>query len=196
MTKNDETQKPKSVDYNPKAAKWSILYRVRKTAWDIVNCTLFRFSPFFCYGWRRFLLRLFGASISRTASIGRTAIINVPWNLTMDDNSMICKNAWVMCSGKVSIGRNSMIGEYSKVLAGSHNSNSLTYSFVTPPIVIEDDCWIASGAMLVAGGKRPLKIGRGAIVGAGAVVFANVKSMTIVVGNPAEYLTDRVLSDE
>lgn len=196
MAHEEETSSAAEGGYDPKGARWPMRLKLARIVWDTINCTLFRFSPFFCYGWRRFLLRMFGANVAGSATVGRTAVINSPWNLTMEDNSMICKNAWVMCSGRVTIGKNSLIGEYAKILAGSHNSRSLTYSFETPPIVIEDDCWVASGAMLVAGGKRPLKIGKGSIVAAGAVVFANVKPMTIVVGNPAEFLTDRVLSED
>lgn len=181
--------------FNPKAAKWPIMFKLRLWLWNFVNITLFRYSPFFCFGWRRFLLRLFGASVAKTATIGRTAIIEVPWNLEIGENSMIGKNAWVMCSGKVTIGKNVAISEYVRILAGSHKTDSINYEPVITPINIEDDCWIASCAMLVAAGKRPLKIGKGAIVAAGAVVFSNVRTMTIVVGNPAEYLTDRVLNN-
>lgn len=187
------SQENNSSSINPKGAKWPIYTKVRMLLWRCVNVTLFQYSPFFFYGWRRFLLRIFGATIAKGATIGRTAIIDSPWNLTMEENSMIARNAWVMCSGKVHIGKNSLVGEYVKVLAGSHKSNSKGYDFVMAPIYIEDECWIASGAMVVAGGTRPLKIGHGAIVGAGSVVFSNVKAMTIVVGNPAEYLTDRVV---
>lgn len=186
-------QEHKSNVIDPKDAKWPICAKLRMLLWRCVNVTLFQYSPFFFYGWRRFLLRMFGATIAKGATIGRTAIIDSPWNLTMGENSMIARNAWVMCSGKVHIGKNALVGEYVKILAGSHKSNSKGYDFVTAPIYIEDECWIASGAMVVAGGTRPLKIGRGAIVGAGSVVFSNVKAMTIVVGNPAEYLTDRVV---
>ena len=188
-----KTQKNQDDGINPKGARWPIHTKLKMLLWRGVNATLFRYSPFFFYGWRRFLLRMFGAVIAKGATTARSAIIDSPWNLTMGENSMIARNAWVMCSGKVHIGKNSLIGEYAKILAGSHKSSSKDYDFVMAPIYIEDECWIASGAMVVAGGTRPLKIGRGAIVGAGSVVFSNVKAMTIVVGNPAEYLTDRVV---
>jgi acetyltransferase-like isoleucine patch superfamily enzyme len=49
------------------------------------------------------------------------------------------------------------------------------------PIVIEEDVWIAAGAIILQG----VTLGRGAIVGAGAVVTGRVEAMTIVAGNPA-----------
>lgn len=46
---------------------------------------------------------------------------------------------------------------------------------------IDDDAWIAAGAIVLRG----VKIGRGAIVGAGAVVTRDVPAGAIVAGNPA-----------
>ena len=181
--------------YDPKGTTWPLKLKLKRLLWVVVNQTAFRYSPFICYGWRRFLLRCFGATISRSATIARTAEINSPWNLTMDEKSMIANHAWVMCSGPVRIGKQAMVGEYCKVLAGSHNTHSRSYQPVMPGIDIQDDAWVASGAMLVAGGKRDLHIGESAIVAAGAVVFSNVRRMTIVVGNPAEFLSDRVIDE-
>ena len=49
------------------------------------------------------------------------------------------------------------------------------------PVVIDDDAWIAAGAIVLRG----VKIGRGAIVGAGAVVTHDVPPLGVVAGNPA-----------
>jgi acetyltransferase-like isoleucine patch superfamily enzyme len=49
------------------------------------------------------------------------------------------------------------------------------------PITIDDDVWIGMRAIILAG----VTIGRGAVVGAGAVVTDDVPPMTIVSGNPA-----------
>jgi acetyltransferase-like isoleucine patch superfamily enzyme len=48
-------------------------------------------------------------------------------------------------------------------------------------VLIEDDCWIGANAVILGG----VHIGRGAIVGAGAVVTKDVPSMAIAVGVPA-----------
>jgi galactoside O-acetyltransferase len=49
------------------------------------------------------------------------------------------------------------------------------------PVAIDDDVWIGAGAIVLPG----VRIGRGAIVGAGAVVTGNVEPFTIVGGVPA-----------
>ena len=54
-------------------------------------------------------------------------------------------------------------------------------------VVIEDHAYIGSGAVIKQGKPgQPLVIGKGAIVGMGAVVTRNVSAGTTVVGNPAK----------
>jgi acetyltransferase-like isoleucine patch superfamily enzyme len=54
---------------------------------------------------------------------------------------------------------------------------------------IEDHAYIGTGAILRQGTPdKPLIIGRGAVVGMGAVVTKDVAPNTVVVGNPAKIL--------
>ena len=54
-------------------------------------------------------------------------------------------------------------------------------------LIIEDDVWIGFGSILLSG----IEVGRGAIVGAGAVVTRDVLPYSIVVGNPAKVIGKR-----
>lgn len=58
-------------------------------------------------------------------------------------------------------------------------------------VVIENDVWIGSNAVILAG----LRIGTGAIVGAGAVVTRDVAPYSIVAGNPARHLRYRIAEE-
>ncbi len=138
-------------------------------------------------------MRCFGARISSSATVGRNTVIIGPWNLTLGEKSMIGTHSWIMCFAPVEIGDHTGVGEYVKILTGSHDVNSTAFKGVASSVVIGRNAWVASGAMLVSGGKRRLKIGDGAVVAAGSVVFSNVRSMAVVVGNPAEELTMRTL---
>jgi acetyltransferase-like isoleucine patch superfamily enzyme len=59
-------------------------------------------------------------------------------------------------------------------------------------LVIEDDVWIGHNVMILPGCKH---VGRGAIIGAGAVVTKDVPAYAIVAGNPAKKLRDRFTPD-
>ena len=60
-------------------------------------------------------------------------------------------------------------------------------------VVVEDHAYIGTGAILRQGKPgEPLVIGRGAVVGMGAVVTKNVAPGTTVVGNPARVMEPRV----
>lgn len=49
------------------------------------------------------------------------------------------------------------------------------------PLIVEDDVWIGFNAIVLKG----VRIGRGAVVGAGSVVTKEIPPFTVVVGNPA-----------
>ncbi|HOA81763.1 MAG TPA: DapH/DapD/GlmU-related protein, partial [Defluviitaleaceae bacterium] len=53
-------------------------------------------------------------------------------------------------------------------------------------IVIEDDAWIGAGAIILPG----VRIGRGAVIGAGAVVTRDIPEYSIAVGVPAKPTKD------
>lgn len=56
-----------------------------------------------------------------------------------------------------------------------------------PATVLEADCWIGQGAMIMEG----VRIGRGAVVAAGAVVTRSVAAYDIVAGTPARVIRRR-----
>jgi len=59
-------------------------------------------------------------------------------------------------------------------------------------VIIEDDAWIGSGAIILKG----VTIGEGSIVGAGSVVTKNVPPYTILVGSKVQKTFDRFQKDD
>lgn len=87
--------------------------------------------------------------------------------------------------GGITIGNDVFIGPKVNLITINHDrdpdNRSATYG---RRIVIEDKVWIGINSTVLPG----VKIGYGAIVGAGSVVTRNVEPMTIVAGNPARVI--------
>jgi acetyltransferase-like isoleucine patch superfamily enzyme len=60
------------------------------------------------------------------------------------------------------------------------------YPTIAKPVVIEDGAWICIGAILLPG----VRVGRNAVVAAGAVVTRDVLPGTLVAGVPARHIKD------
>jgi acetyltransferase-like isoleucine patch superfamily enzyme len=61
------------------------------------------------------------------------------------------------------------------------NGLNKTANYNEKPVVIEDDVWIGFNSIIMKG----VKIGRGAIVGAGSMVTKDVEPYSVMIGNPA-----------
>src|SRR5436309_7549074 len=61
----------------------------RRVLWNIVQATLFRFSLPRSHGWRRFLLKCFGAKIGQHSGLRPGVKIFHPWLFEMGDWSML-----------------------------------------------------------------------------------------------------------
>lgn len=171
---------------NRRARKWTRRELAGRIAWGLVQ-PLFRFSPRLLWGWRRWLLRRFGARIGRDVRIFPSVRITIPWNLAIGDDVGIGDGAILYALGPVSIGANATISQYAHLCAGSHEWRDATMPLTKPPIRIGARAWICADAFVGPG----VDIGDGAIVGARAVVVKHVGPSEIVAGNPARTIGRR-----
>jgi acetyltransferase-like isoleucine patch superfamily enzyme len=91
--------------------------------------------------------------------------------------------------GGVTIGEAVLVGPGAQILAINHNFDDPTLPIMDQGIsgrgiVIEDGSWISAGAIVLDG----VRVGRGAVVGANAVVTRDVPPHTVVVGSPARVI--------
>jgi len=111
-------------------------------------------------------------------------------NISVGNNCAFNAFVHIWGSGGVEIGNNVMIASHVILTSVTHDYNnpSIRYSkLIYKKIIIEDDVWIGAGAIILPG----IKIGEGAVIGAGAVVTNNVEARTIVAGNPARVIKVR-----
>ncbi|HEY3320744.1 MAG TPA: putative colanic acid biosynthesis acetyltransferase [Planctomycetota bacterium] len=157
--------------------------------WWIVQDTLFRWSPQFLFGWRRFLLRCFGAEVGKDVLIRPTARITFPWKVRIGDNSWVGDDAVLYSLGEINIGANTVISQRSYLCTGSHDFSVPSFDIFAKKISIEDEVWIATDVFVGPG----VTIGRGTVVGARSSVLKSLPQMMVCVGSPAKPLKPREL---
>lgn len=92
----------------------------------------------------------------------------------------------------IKIGKNCLIASHAGIYANNHvftdpsreiNKQGRSYQ----GIVIEDDCWLGSGVRVLDG----VTIGKGSVIGAGAVVTKDIAPYSVAVGVPAKVISQR-----
>lgn len=96
------------------------------------------------------------------------------------------------CHGFIKLGNNVLLGPNCVLRAADH-----VYSDATRPIktqghrggriIIEDDCWLGANVVVL----KDVTIGRGSIIGAGAVVTRDIPPFSIAAGVPARIIGRR-----
>lgn len=140
-------------------------------------------------GWKRMLLRLFGANIDRTAIVYSSAKVFYPANLTMRPYSCLASDVDCYNVAPVTIGANTTISQGAYLCTASHDISDPLNKLLFAPIVIEDQAWVAAGVFVGMG----VTIGQGAVCAARSVVVKNVEPWTVVGGNPAKVIKMRTL---
>lgn len=149
--------------------------------WWTVQALLFRPSPQFLYGWRRLLLRLFGAQIGRDVRIRPSAQITYPWKLEIGDHAWVGDDAVLYSLGAITIGAHAVVSQRSYLCAGTHDYRREDFPILAAPIEIGPEVWIATDVYVGPG----VSIGRGAVVGARSGVFADLPGGMVCRGTPA-----------
>ena len=176
------------ISSNRSAQKYSPNEMLRRVLWSFGKL-FFRFSPRPCFGWRRFILRCFGAKIGRNVNLYPSSIVYFPWNLTVGNWSAVGEDALIYNLGKVTLGEKVTVSHRAHLCAGTHDYAQPNLPLLKPPIEIKDQAWICADAFVGPG----VTVGEGAVVGARAVVMKNVESWTVVAGNPARFVKKRKL---
>jgi acetyltransferase-like isoleucine patch superfamily enzyme len=96
--------------------------------------------------------------------------------------------------GGVTIGNSVMVAAFVSVFAANHNFDHPTLPILEQGtstkggIKIEDDVWIGTHAVILDG----VIIGRGSVIGAGAVVTKDVLPYSVMMGVPAKRVRSRL----
>ena len=143
-------------------------------------------------GYKRFVLRLFGAKLSDSAHVYSSAKIYMPKNLVMEGLSTIGPDTIIYNVDIITIKDGATISQGAHLCTASHDISDWKEKLITAPITIEPYGWVAADAFICMG----VTIGEGAIVGARAAVFKDVEPWSVVGGNPARIIKKRVMKED
>jgi acetyltransferase-like isoleucine patch superfamily enzyme len=138
-----------------------------------------------------------GIAFGEHVTIGRFAMIRpsgyygreVGVGLRVGNFSNIGPYCYIGCSGLIEIGNNVLMAPRVSLFAENHNFDRLDVTIMSQgvsrsSIIIEDDCWLASNSIILAG----VSVGHGSVIAAGSVVTKNVEPYSIMAGIPARVI--------
>jgi len=126
---------------------------------------------------------------------GSSFWVQSPFNtqngIVVGDNTFLGEKIEFNCCGQIIIGNNCLIASNVIFVDSKHtffrSENIQDQPIDIQPIIVNDDVWIGSGAILLKG----VTIGKGAIVGANSLVNKNIPSYEIWAGSPARKIGER-----
>lgn len=142
---------------------------------------------------KSFFLRNVGAKIGKRVVYYPGVWITPGRNLIIGDDVDLALDVLITTGGGVHIGQRTLIGYRSQILSSNHvippiRGQIFLAGHVHKPVTIGDDVWVGANCLILPG----VTIGDGAVIAAGSVVTKNVEPYTIVGGNPAKPIKERI----
>lgn len=141
---------------------------------------------------RNFIWRMRLGSVGQDTQFPSHLVIHSPKNVIIGSRVGICEFVHIWGGGGVRIGNDVNIAAHSVITSQTHDVNAPIYNrtLIMKPVIIEDNVWIGSGAIILPG----VHIGIGAVIGAGSVVTKDVPAHTVSYGIPARQMRTLAVS--
>jgi len=128
------------------------------------------------FGWRAFLLRLFGADIGAGAHVYPSARIWAPWNLVMGKQACIADHVICYNVSTIHIGDFSTVSQFSNLCTASHDYRRWDHPLIVGNITLGSHVWVTADVFIGPG----VNIGDGAVVTARANIFTDIEPWVVV----------------
>lgn len=176
-----------------KPSKW---HWIKEFAISILSLSFFTgFIKLLGYYWVNCIISRRHVKIGKGSNIHPTVIFRQPERIEIGENCSINHNN-IFQAGKrvatIKLGNNVLTAANVMFIAYCHNYDDINTPIMYQdcydgPIVIEDDVWIGHGVTILPG----VHIGKGCVIGAGAVVNKSLPDYSIAVGIPAKVVKVR-----
>jgi putative colanic acid biosynthesis acetyltransferase WcaF len=162
---------------------------LKRGIWYLVN-VMFFLNPFFPFsGFKRGLLRMFGAKVGKGVVIKPRVNIKYPWYLEIGDYSWIGEQVWIDNLASVKIGKHCCLSQGSMMLCGNHNYKKSTFDLITGKIYLEDGVWIGAHSVVCPS----VTCSTHSVLAVNSVATSNLDPNGIYQGNPAVKVKERVI---
>jgi len=137
-------------------------------------------------------LKIFLKHIKSWIWIKDGVTITFPENVSIGRNSTLNEFVFIDGYGGVHIGSCVRIGHNSSIVSENHGFDDISTPIYLQEktgkaVIIEDDVWIGCKVTVLMG----VTIGKGSVIGAGAVVTRDIPPYSVAMGNPARVLKSR-----
>ena len=172
-------------------ASFSFGNRLLRVVWMLTWLVLARFTPPPLHGWRRLVLRAFGAQIGRGARVHGSVSVWLPANLALGEYALIGPGVRLYNQGQICIGARSVVSQRAHICASTHDLRDPLFQLVLRPVAIGAQCWVAAEAFVGPG----VTMGDRAVLAARGALFSDAAADGVYSGNPAVFVKDRKLRD-
>jgi putative colanic acid biosynthesis acetyltransferase WcaF len=162
----------------------------RELLWMLASFWLFRLCPFKFSALKRAALRCFGARVGRGVVLKPNLRITFPWKLTLGDHVWLGEECWIFNLAPITIEDHVCVSQRAFLCTGNHDYTSPAFDLVTKPIRVGRGAWIGASAFVGPG----VTVGTHAVVSAGSVVTKDIPAYGVFQGNPAVWVKERVIS--
>ncbi|OGK18047.1 hypothetical protein A3G67_04825 [Candidatus Roizmanbacteria bacterium RIFCSPLOWO2_12_FULL_40_12] len=140
---------------------------------------------------RKLIYRLGGVKIGKGSTIHMGAVFYDPKGIEIGEDTIVGEKSVLDGRTNLRIGNHVDIASEVMIYTSQHNVHDPKFTAESKPVTIGDYVFIGPRAIIIPG----VRIGKGAVVAAGAVVTNDVPEYAIVGGVPAKQIGERKAKD-
>ena len=136
---------------NKYSKAWPIWIYPLLAIWRITWILTCSWTPKFLNPWRLLVLKLFGVNISGIPFVHGTAIIRIPWHLTLNHRACLGEKACAYSLGHIEVGEAATVAQEAYLCTGTHDFKNKSMQLITKKISIGKNAFIGARAMILPG---------------------------------------------
>lgn len=156
--------------------------KILRLFWGLAEILFWKPSPVRFWGFRRALLRFFGAKVGKGVRIHPSVKVIIPWHIELDDGVVVHERAILYALGQITVGHNTEIGPLAHICAGTHDYTSPAFTLLRQPISIGADCLLGIASFVAPN----VVLAPGTVLEPRCAIYMNTEPGMTYIGNPGK----------